>query len=223
MLKHLDWDTKFFGRTIGELVAPENSYEVRGYDLIYVKTEADSVDIKGFTNKYKEKKLVFFKKLQAKHEGVNNIRPIISKEYLQELYLIAFESGKHSRFKMDSNLNIFFEPLYREWVDKSFSRSIADDVLGYFSGDKLAGMVTYRSSADAATIGLIGVLPQYQGQGIGKQLLAYVENELLQKRIYKLYIPTQESNSAACNFYICQGYSVAEKINIMHYYKNDTI
>jgi dTDP-4-amino-4,6-dideoxy-D-galactose acyltransferase len=81
------------------------------------------------------------------------------------------------------------------------------------------GFISYKIFGDYAIVGLIAVRPEHQGKGVGKKLLAAVENELSYKLIKELRIPTQLKNKQACGFYAKLGYKMIEQISIKHYWK----
>ena len=66
-------------------------------------------------------------------------------------------------------------------------------------------------------------MPNNQGKKIGSKLLKYVEQQLVAINIKKLFIPTQQANETACSFYKKHGYQIHEKVQIKHYWKDDTI
>ncbi|AWI25078.1 GNAT family N-acetyltransferase [Flavobacterium pallidum] len=221
MIKRLDWDSDFFGLRIGEAFYEEKLTSTPDYDLLYVKANNDfDAQIEGFENGFSEVKLVFSKALV---EGNHEANPIVSIDQIpydkQEIYDLAYESGKFSRFFLDTHFTVEkFRELYQKWIDNSISKTIADDVLVYVEGNDITGFVTYKTNNDLATIGLIAVSPDHQGKGIGGKLLQFLEGSLWKKNIRKLQIPTQENNLAACNFYKKQGYGISERTFIKHYW-----
>ena len=140
------------------------------------------------------------------------------------MYNLAFESGKYSRFKKDKKFsNQQFENLYIKWIDNSLDFNFADDILIYVEENKIVGFISYKIKNEEATIGLVAVLPNHQGKGIGKYLLQVVENELIKNDIKALNIPTQKENKEACSFYEKLEYKIKESITIKHFWRNDTI
>ena len=226
----LDWDSKFFNLKIGTVDASskseEKSIEIKGdFDLIYAKFEHNfDLVIVGYDKKFEEQKVVFGKQLKPleidETKNVFSFNPANTEKYILDLYQLAFESGKFSRFKLDDGFTQNqFEDLYKKWVDNSINKAFADDVLVYQIEDKIVGFVTYRVHTDFATIGLIATHPEFQGQGIGKQLIKEVEQKLINTNCFELRIPTQESNLQAYNFYSKQGYQIIESTTIKHYWK----
>jgi GNAT superfamily N-acetyltransferase len=133
---------------------------------------------------------------------------------------LAFVSGKFSRFKRDSNFQQYeFEALYKTWVDNSISKEFADAILLYKVQNTILGFITYKIIEDCATVGLMAVCAEHQSKGIGRKLLEAVENELSNKQIKELSIPTQLQNEQACGFYTKLGYYIIEKTIIKHYWK----
>lgn len=221
--KRLDWDSDFFNLEVGELIIDNSAnFELGNFDLIYVKSnEKAPIEFYGFEKTHSETKVIFHKKIVNLNPINNQVIELSHTNYsLNELNQLAFESGKHSRFKLDYKLdNRKFEELYKLWVKNSINKSFADEVFVYLHETIIAGFVSYKVVGDYATIGLIAVSEKFQGKGIGKQLVFKVENELIKKGINELRIPTQEENHQACGFYEKLGYKKFETTNISHYWK----
>lgn len=222
-VKRLDWDSDFFNLEVGELIIDSSVYfELGNFDLIYVKSnEKREIELNDFEKSHSENKVVYCKKLVDFNPINNQVLELSEANYsLDELNQLAFESGKHSRFKLDGRIdNSKFEELYELWVKNSINKSFADEVLVYLHETIITGFVSYKVVGDYAIIGLIAVSEEFQGKGIGKQLLFKVENELIAKGIKELRIPTQEENHQACGFYEKLGYKKFETINISHYWR----
>jgi len=221
MIKRLDWDSNFFGFEIGELIYENKLDFDNSYDLLYLKNDQDfDVNVKDFTKKFSETKLIFSKDIndvnpQSSVFSINEIQYDIN-----EIYELAYESGKFSRFFLDGNFEKDkFKELYQKWVDNSISNIFADDLLVYLENNQIQGFVTYKVNNKTATIGLIAVHPNHQGKGVGGKLLRVVENKLFENKINKLLIPTQQKNVMACDFYKKYGYQVYETTFIKHYWR----
>lgn len=229
MIAEKKWDSDFFNLKIGEVNFSdgEDYSNFTDYDLLYIVSDENfDLQINGFTNSFCEQKVKFHKKLSEIFQTNENIFSHSEIEYnIQDIYQLAFESGKHSRFLLDNNFGIEkFKELYRLWIDNSISKTLADDVLLYKSNEEIAGLLTYKTTDDKAFVGLIAVSNEHQGKGIGGILLKHLETILYRKGITSLIIPTQFENKQACNFYNRQGYSIFENTFIKHYWKiNDTI
>ncbi|WP_310557731.1 GNAT family N-acetyltransferase [Flavobacterium sp.] len=224
-VKYVEWDSSFFNKKIGllELFNDRKSFEIENdFDLIYVVSDRDiDVEITNYKQNYSENKIVFSKNIVPNSDSVDaNVFIELESSTREEIYELAFESGKFSRFKLDSNFNqIEFEKLYKKWVDNSFTKEFADAVLVYKEQKKVLGFVTYKVWGSYATIGLIAVCSKHQGKGIGRKLIEYVEMELFKKGVIELRIPTQLQNHIACEFYKRLGYQIIENRNIKHFWK----
>lgn len=228
--EYLEWDSKFFGKRIGRLdLRHETSpkIDVSDLDLLYVYSEEDGLfELKGFTCSYAEVKVVFSKtNFESHSKSMGNVVSVFNSELKPEdIYELAFDSGHESRFRKDPNFEESeFKAMYRKWIDNSFSKSMADDLLICFDEGVLKGFVSYKVRDDHAVIGLIAVDERSKGHGIGAQLIQAVEDIMVQQNIAELRIPTQLGNDGAMRFYSALGYKEIERIQLKHYWKNDTI
>lgn len=225
IIKYLDWDSSFFNKKIGLLDLSNDckfSEIQNDYDLMYViSNEEIAVDIPNFKQSYSENKIVFSKKIVQNRESADsNIFSELNGSPKKEIYDLAFESGKFSRFNLDLNFEKSeFQKLYKKWVDNSYTKEFADGVLIYKEQNTILGFVTYKVWDGYAAIGLIAVCPKHQGKGIGKKLIQSVENELANIGVDELRIPTQLQNEMACLFYTKLGYKIIENKILKHYWK----
>lgn len=228
IIKLLEWDSSFFNKKIGELELVDSNQRisnVNDFDLIYVKQREDEevyFEENNFRLSHLEAKVIFSKIIAVTNTFENEciISALEKSDFKNQLYELAFESGKYSRFNLDGNFQRSeFESLYRKWVDNSLSNEFADEVLLYKQENVILGIVTYKVFDNFATIGLLAINPESQGKGIGSKLVESVENKLSAKGIKELRIPTQLQNIPACHFYTKLGYSINEKLIIKHYWR----
>jgi dTDP-4-amino-4,6-dideoxy-D-galactose acyltransferase len=229
MIEEKKWDSDFFNLKIGEVNFFDSkiSSNYTDFDLLYVVSHEDfDLQIEGFNNSFSEQKVKFYKEIQSQDKLSNQVFSIKNSSYdIQDLYELAYESGKNSRFLLDPNFgNEKFKQLYQIWINNSVSNEFATDVMIYKEENKTVGLLTYKSNENEAFVGLIAVSNEHQGKGIGGILLRHLETILFNQGINSLTIPTQLENHSACSFYKKQGYSIAEIIHIKHFWKNnDTI
>ncbi len=222
-IKRLDWDSNFFGYEVGEIGKDSDFSESENYHLIVLKQKREEeIEIEGFIKSFQETKVVFNKKLEKnslklfKNSIIDFDDEVIDKEFL---YSLAFESGKFSRFRLDSNFPKHkFELLYTKWVDNSINKQFADKIFYVKEIDDIVGFVTLKNNNKFSTIGLIAVSENYQGRGLGKKLLLRVEEYCISQNIFEVKIPTQKENKAACHFYNKMGYNINEELIIKHYW-----
>lgn len=223
-IKKLDWDSDFFNIKVGEIINPDTNsiFSDEDFDLIYVVSDEDfQLKVKDFENTFSETKVIFCKSIEECSEKIESVLKFnevnIDKN---QLYLLAYESGKNSRFLLDRKFGeSHFKKLYQTWIDNSINKKFADDILVYCEENQIKGFVTYKIKDDIASVGLIAVNSASQGKGIGAKLLLYLENLIVEKEIKQIIIPTQLSNIQACSFYQKQGYSIKNKTYIKHYWK----
>lgn len=228
MMKKMEWDSDFFNLNVGQLDFNEykDSLDVESYNLLYVVSSEDfDFRLKGFENSFTEQKIKFYKELKATQQLSADVFPYQYTDNIHEVYELAFESGKHSRFLLDKKFSPEkFKELYKLWINNSISKNFADDVLLYKHEGKTVGLLTYKTIQKDAFVGLIAVSAEHQGKGIGGIMLQHLETFLYQNGIHTLTIPTQGENQQACYFYTKLGYSISETTYIKHYWKiNDTI
>ena len=107
--------------------------------------------------------------------------------------------------------------MYREWINKSVSKTIADEVFLY-ENKQILGIVTLKLKENIATIGLIAVAENQQGKGIGRKLVDACMDFCQKNNIKKIEVATQKANLQACNFYEKYGFSVKEITPIYHFW-----
>ncbi|WP_236011777.1 GNAT family N-acetyltransferase [Vibrio paracholerae] len=209
-LRH--WDSDFFSRQIGDVSwsSEPSCSESRGLDLITTKvssTEEDKIRIlnqAGFT--LCEGEALFLKPLRqvkiltgVERLGVNDLPTL--RNLTDGLYL-------SSRFKAPWFTEEEKDSFYREWLRKAVLSQFDDLCMVKRVDTKIAGFVTVRVEGDHASIGLIGVLPEYQTLGLGKALIECAESYAFEHGCKHLSVATQLSNIKAMNLYMKSGYSL---------------
>ena len=132
-IKKLEWDSQFFGFPVGDIFIEEhfsdslvlNSDTYKFFQVRSVFPTNIVSDTHLLT--YWETKTIFSKKLTEKHY-LNDIIFDYDEFPLSEnsLYDLAYESGKHSRYKQDENITEEkFRELYKLWIVNSINKSFA--------------------------------------------------------------------------------------------------
>lgn len=225
-IKRLDWDSRFFEMEVGctslELLS-NISNEVKMYDLLYLwelkVIEEESVFFPDRTCSLIDCKLVYSKSI--------SVMPFPTsyevKEYeasrvsLEQLYQLAYLSGKYSRYKLDTGFALGkFEEMYRLWVDRSVLGEIADYLYYIENKSVVCAFVTLKIVPQKGVIGLIATSEKAQGKGMGKALISKCEDTLRLKGIKRLDVATQARNKAACLFYEKCKMTVVERFFIYH-------
>ena len=225
MIENLEWDSDFFGISIGKLIIGENfknqiiDLSSNSYDLIYIFSESI------LTGLDKEIKLIDVK--------VNFVKTLLSvnsnedcKEFNSELHSykellsLAYLSGIYSRFKLDNKFkNDDFNRLYKIWLDRSIEKIIADHILIEVIDEEIAGFVTLKfHKKNFGQIGLIAVNPKFQGRKIASKLIQACENLCLKNNIGKLIVETQLDNKPAMSLYKHSKFSIQNQQFIYHFW-----
>jgi ribosomal protein S18 acetylase RimI-like enzyme len=76
--------------------------------------------------------------------------------------------------------------------------------------NKIAGFVSFMTTEDAIIIAALGILPKYQGAGIGHNLIAKVEREARRLQKTKLLVSTSNDDLPALAFYQSLGFQIFE-------------
>lgn len=91
-------------------------------------------------------------------------------------------------------------------------RFVVVELSGYIARvkDKLAGFVSLGEVNDAMIIVALGVLPQYQGLGIGKKLVEEAADEAVRRKKKWLLVSTSNDDLPALGFYQSVGFQIYE-------------
>jgi len=224
----LKWDTDFFGYKVGKLLLNDNNLDENllinnDFKLIYLfSNEPLSEDLVKKHNLFlSDEKIDLITNVSNltdnKFENENLVELNILDDNLLDL---TFQSGHFSRFKIDSNFkNNEFETLYTAWIEQSISHKNADKVIGFSINNKVVGFITFVLKNNMFDIGLIAVNEQHRSLKIGKQLLAYVFNYSLSKKVDFVTVTTQNKNQGALKFYLQNGFSINQTTYIYHLWK----
>lgn len=211
LIEHLDWDSQFMGIEVGRTYQNQLSRKIEesdNYDLLYLfedkKIDTTSFFIPNRICFLADCKLIYSKPISTEIKPANfNI-----KEYkdspieIEQLYKLAYLSGKYSRFKLDKFLPPdTFEKMYRLWIDNSISGKIADYLFYIEIEGVVVAFVTLKVAPQKGVIGLIATSEEKQAKGMGKALIAKCEEVLRMRKIQQLDVATQKDNEIACLFY----------------------
>ena len=231
-IRRLEWDSRFFGYPVAAVTCdralrpddlPPLLREARGdgIRLIYLFAPVGAPALQAAIRKAGA---IF---LGCKREYVKQIRfpplpdpePDIvpCSETSPELELLALESGRHSRFRLDDGFrNGEFERLYREWLASSLRGENGKRVYVSGRGDAPRGLITLEPGEEIVRIGLLAVAAAWRGQGLGRRLVAAAEGFCIQNRCAALHVATQTANPKACRFYERCGFRKIYDIECYH-------
>ena len=112
-----------------------------------------------------------------------------TKDLLEELYAIEISAHK--------------SPWTFDGIAKSFNGNI---VIGCFLDKKLVGFAVMQTVLDESELLTIGIMPEFQGRGLGKSLLSAALSEVKKRGAKKCFLEVRVSNLPALSLYEKAGF-----------------
>ena len=224
----LDWDSRFFDLSVarvtdyqGDAPALRSVLKDNVADIIYLFSDtslgAETMEGTPFEAVALGEKVVYERGLEDLPPATRNVVEVPANERAPELFALALQSGWDSRFKRDPYLPPgAFTNLYREWMRKSLSRTMADQVLAHRTGSVYTGFVTLRRRETHASIELIAVAEGHRGRGIGAHLIHAALHDAARAAYDKVRVVTQASNEGACRAYEKYGFVPVRREYVYH-------
>jgi dTDP-4-amino-4,6-dideoxy-D-galactose acyltransferase len=225
LCKYLDWDSRFFGFRIGQVI-PErlsasaveeilNWCETNQIKCLYFLGDSDDPD----TVKAAESQQFQFVDIRMTFDQVIDAVPTIKSRAssgalrpvaladLPQLRAIARTSYVGSRFYFDRGFpESQCNALYETWIDKS-CRGYADVVLIADVQGQPAGFIScHLADQGEGYIGLVGVAKEWQGLGLGQQLVKGSLGWFADQSVSRVKVVTQARNVQAQRLYQCCGF-----------------
>lgn len=221
MIKKLDWDSEFFGLNIAS-----------------INTESNDIDFGSIENFVKENKIEFVQACcqtsdrtlinKLEKEGFNFCDLRVT--YSIDLRKISPEKGKiifadendipaikeiaGKVFLQDSRYNYEkfdiekVKEFYQTWAEKAVYGTFDDFCLKSKDNGSLTGFISGKFREGIANIGLVGVSENYQGKGVGTELMKGFFDYCLKKGVSNVEVVTEGRNLRANNYYIKSGYGL---------------
>lgn len=229
--KNLKWDSELFGYKVAciknhEINDQDYNKKIKllkkkKYKLIYWFVDPnDSISNKTALSNgliLIDEKVTFHKKLVPINIIEKDITEYCKKNPTSSLINLSFQSGIFSRFNIDNNFkNNEFEKLYTVWIEKSVKKEKAKKVFVHYKNGIVDGLITVFIKNGIGEIGLLAVDSNSRGKAIGTKLLDKANYYFFKYNCKDVLVVTQLRNKQACNFYLKNGFSVKEIINIYH-------
>ena len=115
----------------------------------------------------------------------------------------------------------FLEPYSTEDLHYEFEKNPVNKIIVAEDDGKVVGFIDYLITFNSSTIMQVAVTKLYRRYGIGTQLLSEMENSFpknIDDLVETITLEVRESNEAARNLYLKNGYEVVVVKN--HYYKD---
>ena len=221
--KILDWDSHFFGKTIGQvkvnILTPalateiDQWAEINHLDCLYFlaasNDQTTSQTAEDFGYHLTDIRVTLRQRTNQNSEKIStppNIREAKETD-IDALKMIAHDAHRDTRFYSDGHFGLQkCAELYEIWIEKSV-RGSSDVVLVWEESGRPVGYVTGSTLTDrAGSIGLVGVDPNYQGKHVGRHLIQQLLEWFTSRQIDPVFVVTQGRNVGAQAFYQRNGF-----------------
>ena len=136
----------------------------------------------------------------------------IARQLCPEMYELAFQAGHQSRYRLDSRLRKYFEPMYRIWMEKILTEP-ANYFLLHVDTDGI--LLCHQNGR----IELLAVAERARRRGIAGKLCMEAENIWRHAMVKNIKVATQGENINACRFYEAIGFKRESSTGIWHLWK----
>lgn len=147
------------------------------------------------------------KLLCGEHTQLRTVCPNHAKR-VQPTYRIVEKTNVHKE-----SISEFVRTFWGEEEQLTFDREFnVPELPGYLakSKGKIVGFVSTGESDNATIIVALGILPEHQGVGIGRRLIAKVEREAKRTKKKMLLVSTSNDDLPALGFYQKLGFQICE-------------
>ncbi|MEZ3501132.1 dTDP-4-amino-4,6-dideoxy-D-galactose acyltransferase [Pantoea sp. KPR_PJ] len=208
----LAWESAFFGLTTARLELdgelPLDEALRHPASLWQIKVPADRIDVTddlcqyGFQLAEGEADLAMNITRTERQSGIR----IARESQIDELRTAAAQLFVQSRFRAPWFAAGDSGRFYAQWIENAIRGTfdhqclIASDPFG-----ALQGFISLRETEGDVRVGLLGVLPHAQGQGIGQRLLLAGADWGRVRQLKQLRVATQLSNLTAMRLYLRSG------------------
>lgn len=226
-LKYLEWDSRFYARDVYSLTLGEEDFstdtlqELALGSLIYVYSHKKIASLSAPV----DEKLI----LKCNLSPATVISPLRfprcyiyseGAELEKDLVDLALISSRKSRFRVDSQLSSAkADEMYSIWIRNAIDDPVRHRIFLARDHDAIAGMTSIKLYSEHANIELVAVRDQYQGMGLGGELISASMDFCSRLGLKEMYVTTQGSNEAARKLYEKNGFSVHDLIYIYHIHR----
>ncbi|WP_130833138.1 dTDP-4-amino-4,6-dideoxy-D-galactose acyltransferase [[Erwinia] mediterraneensis] len=208
----LPWESDFFGlctaRVGFEGTQPLDTEAMRPWALLQAKVPSERVEIidalseHGFQLVEGEADLSLNIKRTERQTGVR----IAREAQIPALRAAAAQAFTRSRFRAPWFPSGASSDFYAQWIENAVRGTFDDQCLiAVDDAGTLQGFVSLRETDGDARIGLLAVLPQSQGNGVGQRLMLAAADWGRVRQLNRLRVATQLSNLAAMRLYLRSG------------------
>ena len=211
-ISFLEWESEFFGSRIGRFTPGGDQMlpveVMQQYHLLQARVSAEDYESLGTLNRLGfrlaegEASLVMTLRQTARQTGVRIARA----GQIPELRQAAASAFLQSRFRAPWFNEDDCRRFYAQWIENAVNGTFDDQCLVACNAQgQPEGFVSVRETGEQARIGLLAVLPDARGKGVGQRLLLAAADWGRVRGVTQLHITTQLSNLAAMRLYLRSG------------------
>ena len=131
---------------------------------------------------------------------------------------LAFTAFSHSRFHQDPNFSHqIANKVKMAWVENYFLGKRGDGLIVSTTHQTLTGFLLWIKKEDTVVIDLIAVDKRFRSQGIGTEMLLYLEKISTAK---KMLVGTQSTNLESISFYTRNGFTLDHSEFTYHWHNS---
>jgi len=232
MIEHLKWDSDFFGKKTGKVIANNENLNalideanLNKYDIVYIvyegiKPENDLCESKGLylSDIQISVSMNFGKKLNSigYYELINDM----NEQDYQDALEIVRSTASVSRFFNDKNFNSErIRDMYGHWLDNALNGSFSDGIFVERVNGRIGGVVIVKTD-ERARLTLMGVNPEMKRHGLGRKLLSQVLSYWadMEKEFGKIYSIFSLNNLESFRYHMRTEFTNIEDIKYIYHY-----
>ncbi len=124
-----------------------------------------------------------------------------------------------SRFHLDDAFSTeTANHIKAEWVRNYFLEKRGEYMVVALDNEKIIGFLQLLQNKGVLTIDLIAVDPEYQGQGVGRNMIMFAEKHCQGNHL--IQVGTQIANTPSICFYENLGFRMKQAQYVFHFHKN---
>lgn len=234
-IRLLDWDSRFFGASIGRIDIPEDLLSPgtieaalrEAEDLriacLYLQVPFLSPEVTDFCARpdflLVDVKTVLSQTLLTGTVPEESIGAMVPPEesHIPVLEEIVDSVSRSSRFRFDPHFGeAGAARLYRTWLRNSLAGGFVSDFLVAMREGRPEGFITLRTKDGAPHIDLLGVAGEARGRKVGSRLIRAAANRLRAGGSMRLDVVTQGHNIPALRTYQSAGFRIVSSRLFYH-------
>lgn len=221
----LDWDSGFFGFTIGKLLPASHllidgpmieKWRNLGIRCLYIDA---APDIKVTNNTDAILVDVGSRCLMRRDTQPSSLDPdvIPVKRMTNALLQLGILSGEHSRFIRDTHFpQERSKALYTTWISESLHGKMGDEIFIIGDEEHPEGFITCTNKKEYLHIGLMAILSTSRNKGLSKKLLTAADHFAQQHELPYMILYTQHDNERAQHVFGINGFMCMSKMQQYH-------